>query len=398
MRTSQQRAPLMRRRCAAGALGTVAVLLLAACSSSGSDASQKGLPATINITALEDLTGAVGGPGLLTKNGMELAAEQINSSHFLGNSTLSLSFVDTASTVPTAISAMSKVIASSSVAMLAPVLSTEGVAIAPEAQHAKLPYIATQEGSPGIVTAGDYIFRVTTPAANLTPLVVDYLGSHNIKSVAIIYDQSAPTDSNLANTVYPSLLKAANIKLTDTESYQTGSVDFSAQLRKMIATHPGAIGYIGPASFASPIVSQTRSNGFTGQMFGDVATGGTALQAAGTAGKGNVWPTDFIAGGLTDPSSVAFTKAYEAKYNQVPANYAAEGYDAVELLARGLKDAPDYSRAGVQAGLIKATDAGFDGALGQLTFQNRDLVVKGLLGQWDGTKDVPVDVSAGSSS
>lgn len=393
MRTPKRRVPLMKRGLAVGALATVAVTLLAACSSS-SVKSQKTLPANINITALEDLTGAVGGPGLLTKNGMELAAEQINSSHFLGKSTLSLSFVDTASTTQTAISAVTKVIASSSVAMLAPVLSSEGVAIAPQAQQAKLPYIATQEGSPGIVSAGDYIFRVTTPAANLTHLVTDYFGPHNIKSVAILYDESAPTDSNLAKTVYPPLLKVANVKLTDTESYQTGTVDFSAQLRKMIATHPDAIGYIGPAAFASPIVTQTRNNGFTGLMFGDIATGGTALQAAGQAAKGNIWPTDFIAGGLTDPTSVAFTKAYQAKYNQAPTNFAAEGYDAVQLLARALKAAPDYSRAGVQAGLIKATNAGFEGALGQLTFKDRDLVVKGLLGQWDGTAEVPAGSSA----
>lgn len=48
------------------------------------------------------------------------------------------------------------------------------------------------------------------------------------------------------------------------------------------------------------------------------------------------------------PLHPGIVKAYEEKYGELPNNYAAEGYDAVWLLARGIKEANSADRVAIR--------------------------------------------------
>jgi branched-chain amino acid transport system substrate-binding protein len=76
---------------------------------------------------------------------------------------------------------------------------------------------------------------------------------------------------------------------------------------------------------------------------------------------------------------VKFVAAYKAKSGKVPTSFVAEGYDAVWLLARGLKAAGSKDRAKLRDGIEQVTKQGYAGAQGPLTFENRDVRGPGLL-------------------
>src|ERR1700691_1539814 len=124
-----------------GALLLVPALgVLGACGSSATSANSGaaaaaggggggGLPASLQTPAIQDLTGAAGFAGLETQQGQRLAIDQINSPHFLGSTTLSLTYSDTQSTPQIAAQAASSAVKSNAPLAFGPVLSTVSLAV-----------------------------------------------------------------------------------------------------------------------------------------------------------------------------------------------------------------------------------------------------------------------------
>jgi branched-chain amino acid transport system substrate-binding protein len=347
------------------------------------------LPASIAVTAIQDLTGAVGAVGIATQNGMNLAVKEINSSGMLGSTQLSINYKDTATTSAQAVSLMSAAAASDSVAIFGPVSSQESVAMAPIAQTSKVPTIFTQSGADGVIAAGNFNFRVTAPQAYFQPKLVSYLTAHNIKTVDILYDTDVPTTKGLAEQTLPTLLKAANITVKGSYGIQTTTTDISAYVSKIAGENPDAVGISDTNPGVSPAIIALRNAGYKGLIFGGSSFGVASLKAAGAQAKGVVWTTDFDPQS-TFPQTVKFVADYKAAYGgAAPNNYAAEGFDAAYLLAYGLKDTTGtLSRITLQAGLTTAAMAGFSGALGQLTFQGNDLREAGYVETYDGAGNV----------
>jgi len=316
---------------------------------------------------------------------MNLAVKTINSSHMLGSTQIQITYKDTQTTQSQAVSEASAAASTNVDAIFGPVLSTEAVAVAPIVESAKIPTIFTQAGGPGVVTPGGYVFRVTAPQSEYQPKMVSYLKAQGVKSVTMLYDSTVPTTAGIAQTTLPPLFKAAGISIKGSYGWSEGTSDFSSYATKVAAENPDAVGVEGITTEPSPVIIALRNAGYKGIIFGGTSFQAFTLKAAGEQAKGVVWATDFDQNS-TFPQTQAFVKAYEAAYGTAPLDYAAEGYDAVYLLARGLKDVTgSFSRTALRAGLAQATEAGFDGALGQLVFVNQDLTETGYLQTWNGS-------------
>ena len=123
-----------------------AVIALAACSSSGGTSGGSGgaatggasagnLPASITVVSTNPTTGVVAFAGSAANKGYDLAVKEINAQKFLGNTTLTLSKVDTKSTPATAAQVTTTAIADKSVATIfGSVSSNEAVAQSPLVQ------------------------------------------------------------------------------------------------------------------------------------------------------------------------------------------------------------------------------------------------------------------------
>jgi branched-chain amino acid transport system substrate-binding protein len=279
---------------------------------------------------------------------------------------------------------MSSTVSSNVTAIFGPVSSQEAVAVAPIGQSAKIPTIFTQAGSDGIVSAGDYIFRVTAPQQYYQPKMAAYLKAQGVKTVSFIYDSTVPTTKDITEKTLTQLMDQNGITIKGKYGFQNGTTDYSAYVSKVISDNPDAVGAEGTNPEASPVVSSLRNAGYKGLIFGGTSFGVESLKAAGSNAKGAVWTTDFDPNS-TFPTTTKFVKDYTAMFNVAPVNYSAEGFDAVYLLAMGIKNANSTDKAKIQAGMQQAAKAGYDGALGHLTFEGNDLRQDGYLLTYDGT-------------
>ena len=376
-----------------GIVGAAAALALVATacspSDSGGSSSDSGLSGTVDVTSIQDLTGAVGPVGISTQNGMKLAEKQINDSGMLGDAKLKISYQDTQTKGDQAASLMSSAVSTKATAIFGPVSSQEAVVVAPIGQSAKVPTIFTQAGSDGVVI-GDYTFRVTAPQQYYQPKMAAYLKSKGIKTVSFIYDSTVPTTKDITEKTLPPLLEQNGITVKGKYGFQNGTTDYSAYVSKVVGEKPDAVGVEGTNPEASPIISSLRNAGYKGLIFGGTSFGAASLKAAGEQAKGVVWATDFDP--KSDfPKTKQFVADYTAMFGAPPVNYSAEGYDAVYLLAQGLKNANSTDRAKVQAGMAAAAKQGYDGALGPLKFEGNDLRQDGYLQTYDGTAVQPVE-------
>jgi branched-chain amino acid transport system substrate-binding protein len=216
--------------------------------------------------------------------------------------------------------------------------------------------------------------------------VVNYLKQKGIKSVGVLYSSAVSVTIDTATQVYPPLLKAAGIATKASVEYPGGTTDYSSYITKLIAGHPEAVGVFCLAGESSSLVEQIRSAGYRGQIFSIYSFSAAALQAAGKAAAGAVWATDYTP--LESPAATAFAKQYDQAYGSLPSNFAAEGYDAVQFLVQGLKEMHGYSRAALGQSLINVAKKGLTGVEGKLTFRNRQLVLTGVLAEFNGNKEV----------
>ena len=345
------------------------------------------LPPVIKVALVKEFAGNAGFAGLSMKKGIELAAEEVNNSGFLGRGVkLVIDPLDTASVTQTAVSLVSQSAAKPEyVAILGPSNSDAGAATAPIAQRARIPMIFSQSLGDGILV-GNYIFRVSSPLDAYYGLVMDYLKSKNVKTVSMLYNASSIRQAQAAKEMLPDMAKPLGISILSNTGVPITSTDFTALASKIVSEKSdAAVFYMAGAQHVTAVQQLTRA-GYKGLL---IAGSGieTSLKSLDKSADGLVWVAPFH-NVWQNPGAAKFSKAYQEKFSEVPLSYAAEGYDSVWLLARGIKASGSATRDGIQKGMSDVVKTGFDGAQGHLSFVGNDARTKGVLMQWSGGKEV----------
>jgi branched-chain amino acid transport system substrate-binding protein len=386
------------------ALGASALLLavgLAACSSPSDDsgssggggdssASGEGLPDTVKLMSINGLTGPVAFAGTNAQKGYDLAIEQIEADGLLGDTTIEIDYRDSAASPQEAASFASQAIGDTSyTAILGPSASAQSTAISPIVDQAGMPTVYVQSGSEGVVT-GDFTFRLTPPAASYFDIAGDYAEQQGVTTASVLFNNGNPTLVQLGEDSVPALAEDHGFEVVSTGSVEATQQDFTTPTSQIAGENPDAAFLMIQGPQYPVAITQLRQAGYDGVLVGMSAAGAGNLASAGDDAAGFVWPTNFTAE-QPGESSQAFVEAYKAKYDgEVPNNYAAEAYDAVWFIARGLAEADSADRGALQEGLAAVASEGFAGAQGDITFEGNDARVPGVLVQWDGDGEVPV--------
>lgn len=356
----------------------------------GSEPTTGTLPSEINLTAVIDLTGPAGLAGTSVHDGIEFGLDEINSSGFLGDTKLTVEYLDTQTNKEQAVSLMSQTAKGDTPVVFGPVASSEALAVAPIAQSAGLPYVATQSQSAGVVETGDYVYRLTAPQSTFQNRTAEYLQSKGVKSAALVYLEDGVANSAWGKDIMPAELGKVDIDVADTASVATTDTDFSALVTRLIQESPDAIGISVIGAQNSTLVSQLRQQGYDGIIFGDLGFAGGTLDGAAEDANGVVYASDF-APFLDNASSKAFTDAWTQAKGSAPGTMNAEGYDAVWFVARAINEAQSVDRTAIRDAMAKVAAAGFDGAVGSITFDGRDERAAGAVGQLQDGQFVPVE-------
>lgn len=371
------------------ALAAAAVLAVSACGSGGGGAQQsgQGVAEDITIAAVNDQTGPVAYAGVGASKGAQLAIDQINEQSFLGDGVeVDLTQVDTAGEIDRAVSEMTKAMGDGKVsAILGPTMAQQAAAVAPMVGQRKVPTVFTQSGAEGVVV-NDYTFRATAPMESYYDIAAKWLGENDLKKVSVIYNATYPTFANLGKTVFPKDAEANGVSIGQSVEVQSTTQDFTGQAQQIAQANPPAVVMMLIASQSVTFMKQLRQAGYKGQIVGTSVQGSGNAAPAGAAADGLVYPVDFSAA-MTGDTSKEFTKAFTEKFGEAPDTYAAEGFDAIWWIARGIKASGDSSRDGVQKGLAQVAGEGFTGAMGDLTFDGNDMRVTGAMVRWDGGKE-----------
>jgi branched-chain amino acid transport system substrate-binding protein len=370
----------MRKR---GIVGIVlcAGMLLTACSGGGSDEdSGDGLPAEIEIGVPLDLSGAVGvaSVGISERDGIRLAAKEINDTGFLGSSKIKLVEIDTKGDKQEAVSGALKLIGDEVDAIVGFTLTPSFLAAGPQIQQTGVPTMTVGLSAAGVTEIGDYIFRLYPDMANVMPAADKEFAEKfgDIKTAAYIY-QSDSEAAKIVISKRKAVLEGMGIKTVGEQTFVGTDTDVRAQLTKIKGANPDAIVSMPLPGMINPLYLQLDEIGFTGRVLSAPDYSDANLQQAGKAMRCFVY-TSAWNGQSTDGNNQHFLEYWKANGGAARSAtvFEAAGYASMWSMAHGFKAAGTADKKAVRDALAKVTD--IDSPFGKIGFtQNRAASVKG---------------------
>jgi branched-chain amino acid transport system substrate-binding protein len=155
------------------------------------------------------------------------------------------------------------------------------------------------------------------------------------------------------------------------------ATDFSAVVTSVLATDADSVALLTRAG-AVQMITQLRQAGYDGVIWSQAALGGGAAVAGAPVTEGVLYTVN-AAAGSDIPSMKEFFDGYRETYGKDGYAFAAQGYDAVWAVAHAAEKAGCATRQCIQDGLQELTESGFEGALGELTFKDRNAVGPGAI-------------------
>ncbi|HET6154122.1 MAG TPA: ABC transporter substrate-binding protein [Marmoricola sp.] len=358
----------MKRRFPA-AVSTVAVaatlaLAAAACGSSSDSGSSS---STYKIGVLNALTGDLGAVGQQEDQGIELAVSQINAAGGINGKKLSLVKVDDQGSVNLSTAGFKKLATSDKVqAIVGPGISASALAVAPLADQYKVAQVL-MVAQPDTVNGTRNVFEAAPPGKSNSEAMVKYAADSGAKSAALIWADNAYGQEGLKDI--SAATQADGMSLVSNESWDPSKFDFTAQAGKVASENPDVVFLYGAGGTSdATLLKAVRASGYKGKVVGDLSYAASTIPKA--AGSASDTAVGLTALGYAAPTAVEkkFIDDFQAKYNSIPTVLSAYAYEAVQLVAAGIK------KGGYNGDKIAAAIQG-------MNFDN------GLIGTYDFTKD-----------
>jgi branched-chain amino acid transport system substrate-binding protein len=331
---------------------------------------------TVRVGFLGALTGDVARFGKPTLEGMKMAADEINASGGVGGKKIEIVEEDNRGDKQEGAAVTQKLIARDHVSAIVgdPTTGITKVA-APIAQKAGVVLLSAGATGPGVVEAGDFIFRNTLLDSIAVPAIMDYFAKDlKFRKVAIITSDNNDYSVGLSQTFRDAVGKVPEIKIVADEKIKDGDKDFSGQITNIKAKNPDVIMFSGYYTEGALIMKEARKQGLKCPMFGgDGLFSPKLIELGGSAVEGTMCALGFSTENAT-PQTAKFIEAYKAKHSgALPELFHAQGYDAVMLLADSMKRANSSDPKVFKDALAKTRS--LEGVSGTITIRpNREPV------------------------
>ena len=341
-----------------------ATILTAAAAAAPSFAQSSG---PVQVGAIEILSGPNAAYGTAIKAGLELALDTINQKGILGGRKINLTVEDSAANKDQAINAARKLVGRDKVVtIIGPTLSNEMFAVGPVVNERKIPIIGTSTTATGITAIGDYVFRTSLPESDVIPVTLAYAKAHGVKTIALMYAND-DAFSKSGFDVMKAAADKAGLTILTIETFGNKDTDFSAQLTKIKAMKPDAIGVSALVEPVSGVLLQARQLGFgkeTTFIGGNGSNSPKLGEIAGAAADGLIVGSPWFIG-KSDPANQAFVTAFRAKYSKDPDQFAAQAFDCMNIVAAAIEAAGAAEPEKIHDALLKTQSTG---VMGPFTF------------------------------
>ncbi|TQR11642.1 ABC transporter substrate-binding protein [Psychrobacillus soli] len=358
-------------------ISVLMVVMLAACGEDNTNTSNasenSGGPVSAKIGVISYMTGPGAAYGEAITNGFNLALDEINEK---GDVKIELVIEDSAGKQDQAMTVAQKLMSSDDiVALLGPTLSTEMNVVGPEADINGIPIMGTSTTAAGIPQIGEYVFRNSIPESLAIPAALEKaVNKYGVKKVAILYGNDDLFTQSGFDTMKAEAEKMG-LEIVTIETFQKGQSDYNAQLTKIKDLQPDLILASALYNEGAVIMDQARKMGidlpFVG---GNGFNSPQVIEIAGEASDGLIVATPWF-GEKDDPKVQEFVKKYESAYGHKPDQFAAQAYDALYIMAEGLKNAGEADRDALRDALAEIKD--LDGILGKFSFdEDGDVIME----------------------
>ena len=322
----------------------------------------------VQVGAIEILSGPNAAYGVAIRGGLELALAEVNEKGVLGGRKINLTVEDSAANKDQAINAARKLIGRDKViAVIGPTLSNEMFAVGPVVNERKIPIIGTSTTAAGITALGDYVFRTSLPESDVIPVTLAYAQkTKGVKTIALMYANDDAFSKSGFDTMKAAAEKSG-LKIVTIETFGNKDSDFSAQLTKIKALKPDAIGVSALVEPVSGVLLQAKQLGFgkeTVFIGGNGSNSPKLGEIAGAAADGLIVGSPWFVG-KSDASNTAFVKAFKAKYGNDPDQFAAQAYDCMHILAAAIDRAGAADSGKLRDALLTTK---YDGVMGPFSF------------------------------
>ena len=283
---------------------------------------------TIKIGGIGPLTGSSAVYGLATKQGAEVAIEEINA---LGGLQFSLDFQDDEGDTEKAINAYNNLKDSGAQIIYGCTTTNPCVVVAAETYAARYFQLTPSASSTDVTEGRDNVFQICFTDPNQGITAANYIKDNNLGTkVAVIYNNGDAYSTGIY-TAFQSTADEIGLEIVTVQTFPDDTnTDFNVQLTA--AKDAGADLVFMPIYYtpAALILSQAKSMGYAPTFFGcDGMDGILDLEGFDVSlAEGLMLMTPFNAWG-EDERTQTFVSEYEAAYGGIPNQFAADGYDCM---------------------------------------------------------------------
>jgi branched-chain amino acid transport system substrate-binding protein len=320
------------------------------------------------------LTGTTATFGISTKNGIDMAIDEVNQAGGLLGKQVRVIVEDDQGRPEEAQTVVTKLITRDRVvAVLGEVASSRTLAAAPVAQQNGIPMISPSSTNPRVTEVGDYIFRVCFIDPFQGFVMAKFAtGTLKLTDVAVLRDIKNDYSVGLADVFVENIRQMGGTIVSD-QSYSEGDTDFSAQLTSIKARNPQAIFVPGYYTEVGLIARQAKSLGITVPLLGGDGWDSPRLWDIGGEALNGSYYSNHSSMDDPNPAIQQFVSDYQARFGEAPDALAALGYDSAMILFDAIRRANSTDPAAIRDA-IAATE-NFPGISGNITMdENRNPV------------------------
>ncbi len=331
----------------------------------------------IKIGAVLPLTGELASYGKWTKDGIDLAVEEINKTRKANDESLiKILYEDDQSTPNQAVSGLQKLISIENVkVVIGDLASGFTLNMAPIAEQKHVILFSPASSSPLITNAGDYIFRNWPSDIYESKALANYLLKQNKKRIGII---AVNNDFGVGiDSAFVTYFKAVGGAVAYNEFVSENKNSYRSEIQKIKNIPVDGMYIIGYATDVAKTIKAIKEALINVSLFStSSAENQILINMLGKNANGLVYTAPSYDANSSDSLVKQFVMNFKNKYNYLPPLNAATGYDAVRILIYAINNV-GYNANLIKDFLVHVKD--FPGVSGKTTFDNNGDVAKPII-------------------
>lgn len=314
--------------------------------------------------------------GLLCKNAIDLAVDEVNSRGGIAGRDIEAIPGDDASIANVAASITQQYTQIQKVsAIVGPYTTESSLTGAPVANRDGVPMIAIRASEPSVTQIGKYIFRACYVDIYQGTLLGQFAGKDlKAKKAAVIYNTD-DQDAKLLIDNFKNKLKEYGCKVESVQTYDGKVNDYTSLVKELGVVRPDVVLLPDFEDRAGLIIKEIAKAGIKTTFLGtDLWKADNLIKIAGKDAEGSYFSSHFSP---EDPNKTVqeFVDLYEGDFGIKPGPTAALAYDAMNLVIEAMKQSKSTEPAKIRDALANIRN--FKGVTGTFKFDEDRNPIKG---------------------